>query len=172
MSNRPLVVIESPYAGATEEDTILNVEYARRCMQAALLAGEAPYASHLLYTQPGVLDDKIPEQRTNGIQAGFAWREKADIVRFHIARGWSRGMIAALDLSMIEQKHDIEVGLDGFTSNCPENVRFTIVKTTICGPSPDYITCWAGIRHPVFAMPAFPPPPGYRYAYRYKEAKE
>lgn len=37
----------------------------------ALDRGEAPYASHLLYTQ--MLDDTIPAERELGIKAGFAW---------------------------------------------------------------------------------------------------
>lgn len=63
------VIIESPYAGDVER----NVAYARRCLRDSLLRGEAPIASHLLYTQPGVLDDNDPEERETGILAGLAW---------------------------------------------------------------------------------------------------
>jgi len=35
--------------------------------------GEAPYASHLLYTQAGVLNDLDPEERKLGMEAGFEW---------------------------------------------------------------------------------------------------
>lgn len=44
------VVIESPFAGDVE----LNLRYLRACMHHCLKSGEAPYASHALYTQPGV----------------------------------------------------------------------------------------------------------------------
>lgn len=54
-----LVLLESPYAGNVE----LNVTYARACMRDCLKRGEAPFASHLLYTQPGVLDDLVPNER-------------------------------------------------------------------------------------------------------------
>jgi hypothetical protein len=54
-----LVILESSYAGDIEA----NVEYARRCVRDALARGEAPIASHLLYTQPGVLRDAVPEER-------------------------------------------------------------------------------------------------------------
>jgi hypothetical protein len=57
-----LVIVESPYAG----DLSLNVLYARKCVRDALLRGEAPLASHLLYTQPGILKDEIPEERALG----------------------------------------------------------------------------------------------------------
>ena len=63
------VILESPYAGDVER----NVAYARACLRDSLLRGEAPIASHLLYTQPGVLDDQIPEERQMGIDAGLAW---------------------------------------------------------------------------------------------------
>lgn len=86
-----LVVIESPYAG----DVALNEKYARACMKDCLKRGEFPIASHLLYTQPGILDDTIPEERALGVAAGFAWADKADYVVFYMDRGWSLGMIAA-----------------------------------------------------------------------------
>lgn len=86
-----LVIIESPYAG----DIRANVEYARACMRDALNRGEAPIASHLLYTQPGILKDEIPEERQWGIDAGLAWRRVAELTAFYVDRGWSRGMLAA-----------------------------------------------------------------------------
>ncbi len=56
------VIIESPYAGDVET----NVRYARACVRDSLLHGEAPIASHLLYTQEGVLRDEVPEERRWG----------------------------------------------------------------------------------------------------------
>jgi hypothetical protein len=85
------VVIESPYAGDVER----NLRYLRACMRDCLLRDEAPYASHALYTQLGVLDDGIPAERERGIAAGFAWREQAELVVFYVDLGWSRGMEAA-----------------------------------------------------------------------------
>lgn len=89
-----LVIIESPYQGGSLEATAANVEYAKRCVKHALARGEAPYASHLFFTQPGILDDLVPEERTLGIEAGFAWGRAADIVAFYIDRGMSKGMFA------------------------------------------------------------------------------
>ena len=68
------VIIESPYAG----DTTSNIAYARRCMADSLARGEAPFASHLLYTQRGILDDTQPAERKRGMDAGFAWATYAD----------------------------------------------------------------------------------------------
>lgn len=42
-------------------------------MADCLSRDEAPFASHGLYTQPGVLDDTKPKEREKGMRAGFAW---------------------------------------------------------------------------------------------------
>jgi hypothetical protein len=83
-----LVIIESPYAGDVEE----NVAYARKAVRDSLLRGEAPIASHLLYTQDGVLDDNVPVERQQGIDAGLAWRKVAEASVVYADRGISRGM--------------------------------------------------------------------------------
>lgn len=83
-----LTVIESPYAGDVEA----NIEYAKRCVHDCLRRGEAPYASHLFFTQPGMLDDTVPEQRSLGIEAGLAWGRAANVVAVYVDRGISAGM--------------------------------------------------------------------------------
>lgn len=83
-----LVILESPYAGDVEA----NVAYARRCVRDSLLRGEAPIASHLLYTQPGILNDDIPSERKQGIDAGLAWRAVAHASVVYIDHGISKGM--------------------------------------------------------------------------------
>lgn len=89
-----LVIIESPYAGDIE----INVAYARAAMRDSLEKGEAPIASHLLYTQPDILRDEVSEEREWGINAGLAWRRVAELAVFYIDRGWSSGMLAAKKL--------------------------------------------------------------------------
>ena len=89
-----LVVIESPYAGDVER----NLAYVRACMADCLRRGEAPFASHALYTQPGVLDDKVPEQRALGIAAGLEVAARFDLRAFYLDLGWSNGMRAAHEL--------------------------------------------------------------------------
>ncbi len=86
------VILESPYKGKNYEDTEENVRFARLCLRDCLTRGEAPFASHLLYTQDGVLDDKIPAERNLGIEAGFAYKEVAKETVVYINRGLSRGM--------------------------------------------------------------------------------
>lgn len=83
-----VVIIESPYAGDVEA----NVAYARKAVRDSLLRGEAPIASHLLYTQDGVLDDNVPAERQQGIDAGLAWRKVAEASVVYADRGISRGM--------------------------------------------------------------------------------
>lgn len=63
-----LVILESPFAG----DVKRNILYARMCVRDSLGRGEAPIASHLLYTQSGILNDNLPEERQWGIDAGLA----------------------------------------------------------------------------------------------------
>lgn len=92
------VIVESPYAGkgATQEErdanTERNLRYLRAAMADCLRRGEAPFASHGLYTQPGVLDDNHPEERKLGIEAGFAWRRVADLTAVYVDIGITYGM--------------------------------------------------------------------------------
>lgn len=88
-----LVVIESPYAGEVEK----NVEYAKRCIRDCLMRDEAPIASHLLFTQPGILNDKVQEERKLGIRAGLGWHKVADLVVVYTDLGISSGMEGAIE---------------------------------------------------------------------------
>jgi hypothetical protein len=87
-----LVVVESPYAGKTPEEIELNKRYARACLRDCLLRDEAPYCSHLLYTQEGILRDEVPAERDHGIRAGFAWGDMAHRRAVYTDRGISSGM--------------------------------------------------------------------------------
>lgn len=83
-----LVLLESPYAG----DVDRNLRYARDCMRDCLMRREAPFASHLLYTQPSVLDDHHPSERALGIEAGFVWGACAEKTVVYTDLGISSGM--------------------------------------------------------------------------------
>ena len=82
------VAIESPYAGDVET----NLMYARACVMDCLRRGEAPYASHLFFTQEGILYDTIPEERTLGMEAGKIWEQAAEKTVVYTDRGMSGGM--------------------------------------------------------------------------------
>ena len=91
-----LVILESPYQGTSQYRIIRWYQrwrhryYARRCMRDCLELGEAPIASHLLYTQ--VLDEEDALQRSTGIEAGLAWMRRADASVIYIDHGISEGM--------------------------------------------------------------------------------
>jgi hypothetical protein len=108
-TDRPLVILESPYAaprdvGLSEAEKLDMIErnkrYARACLKDSLRRGEAPIASHLLYTQPGVLNDDIPEERTRGIEAGLAWRAVAQKTVVYTDLGISFGMQYGIEAAM------------------------------------------------------------------------
>lgn len=92
-----LVILESPYSGKTPEEIETNVFYARLCVRDSLMRGEAPLASHLLYTQQGILDDKIPEERTLGIEAGLAWCPHSEATVVYTDLGISSGMSLGIE---------------------------------------------------------------------------
>lgn len=98
-----LVILESPYAGDIDK----NIDYARKCMRDSLLRGEYPIASHLLYTQKGILDDLIPEERILGIEAGLAWGRFAEKTVVYTDLGISNGMKYGIE-NAIKNKRKIE----------------------------------------------------------------
>lgn len=87
-----LVLIESPFRGANYEETRNNILYARACVHDSLCRGGAPYASHLFFTQTGILNDQIEEERLRGMNAGLAWGRHAEISTFYTDMGVSSGM--------------------------------------------------------------------------------
>lgn len=97
------VVIESPYAGVGEtyaeryNDGARKLEYLRAAMHDCLIRGDAPFASHGLYTQPGVLDDTDPKERALGIHAGFVWRDVAAATVVYADLGITSGMQLGID---------------------------------------------------------------------------
>ena len=87
------VIIESPYVGEIEK----NEEYARRCVADCLNRGEAPFASHLLYTQKGILRDDVPTEREWGIAAGLTIGDRMDATVVYTNFGISDGMATGID---------------------------------------------------------------------------
>ncbi|MER8394066.1 hypothetical protein NKH10_19440 [Mesorhizobium sp. M1340] len=107
-----LVILESPYAGDIET----NVAYARAAMRDCLTRGDAPAASHLLYTQPGVLDDGNPAERSAGIDAGLAWGSVAEATVVYTDRGVSRGMAEGIARAHAEGRAVEFRTLDGWST--------------------------------------------------------
>lgn len=94
-----LVIMESPFRADNREQLLENVMYARRCLKDCLDRGEAPIASHLLYTQ--VLDDADPKQRQRGIESGLAWMRVAHASVIYTDLGISEGMRKAIEMARL-----------------------------------------------------------------------
>lgn len=109
-----IVVIESPFAARKPDGTWdaegveENLRYLRACMRDCLLRGEAPYASHALYTQPGVLNDQVPEERDLGMRAGFEFYKIAKKSVVYTNRGLSTGMKAGITRALNEGR-EVEI---------------------------------------------------------------
>jgi len=69
----------------------------------SLRRGEAPIASHLLYTQEGILDDLDKNDRSLGITAGHSWIGVADGMVVYTDFGISDGMRAGIKAGAMEQ---------------------------------------------------------------------
>lgn len=91
------VVLESPFSAPTDIGILENIGYARKCVRDCLMRGDAPIASHLLFTQSGILDDNIQEERELGMAAGWAWTGAAKAVVVYVDRGISKGMWAGIE---------------------------------------------------------------------------
>lgn len=109
-----LVILESPYAGDVER----NIKYARACLRDSLVRGDAPLASHLLYTQPGVLNDSIPAEREWGIAAGLAWGAAAAATVVYTDLGITEGMAYGIDQARADGRV-IEYRQLGYTGEDP-----------------------------------------------------
>ena len=105
-----LVIIESPYSahfpdGSWDQATAdRNLQYAREAMADCFKRGEAPFASHLLYTQPGVLNDRIKEERQQGMEAGFKWGQVSDATVVYIDLGMSNGMTEGMKVARLRNR--------------------------------------------------------------------
>ncbi len=94
----PRVFIESPYNG-TPEEIKRNVNYAILAMQDCLLRKEAPFASHLMYTQTreqGFVsdDDEVNKcvGREAAIEAAMSWGLVSEKTVVYQDYGITRGM--------------------------------------------------------------------------------
>jgi len=108
---KKLVIMESPYAG----DITKNISYAHSCIRDCILRNEAPIASHLLYTQDGILRDHNHEERWLGITCGWAWYKAADLIAVYTNFGISSGMKRGIELAQRLKKPIEERYLENFT---------------------------------------------------------
>ena len=87
-----LVIVESPFRGNENYHQHEHERYARLALRDCLEHGESPFASHLLYTQPEVLDDQDIQQRAQGMRSGWDWMQVANRVVVYTDLGISSGM--------------------------------------------------------------------------------
>lgn len=125
-----LVIVESPYAPTEEQlkeanavfnikspnlkhDPVYkklvnkNLEYARQCCHWVFEQSGVPFASHLFYTQEGMLDDTNKDERNKGIEAGFFIGGFAEKVCVFYDKGISKGMKLGVQKAL-ERDQDIE----------------------------------------------------------------
>ena len=91
------VIIENKFATSTPEQLREHADYARACLKDTLSRGEAPFATHLLYMQQGVLDGDVQHERQHGLNAGLAWYSAADACVVYTDYGISREMQYGID---------------------------------------------------------------------------
>lgn len=143
------VVIESPYASDTAAGVARNLRYVRACMAYCLANDAAPYASHALYTQPGVLNDQIPAERKNGMRAGFAIGAKLEERWFFIDLGMTDGMLRGEERAARQTppQKTRRISLPGWESN---HVREALIDKIWGGlvvrapeaPARDVVAAW------------------------------
>ena len=80
-----------PYARAAIRDMVVRFK-------------EAPIASHLLFTQKGILDDTNREERALGITAGLCWNSCAEATVVYIDYGISAGMVMGIQAAHALQR--------------------------------------------------------------------
>ena len=90
------VILESPFA----DDVDKNISYAKQCIRDCLKRGEAPIASHLLFTQEGILNDNNKCERALAIAAGLAWSDACDYVVVYTDYGITKGMQLGIEAHM------------------------------------------------------------------------
>ena len=119
---KPLVAVESPLRGRVPRwvptalaptveylGRLRNKRYAVLCMRDSLARGEAPYASHLLLDQHGLLDDAQPDERVLGMSVGQAWTSQASVLALYCDYGISDGMLASALGARADQRLDFRM---------------------------------------------------------------
>lgn len=89
-TSKPFTVIETPFSAPTIDGLVRNVQYTMLAVRDSLNRGEAPYASHLFFTQ--MLDDNNAEERQLGMDAGLTICHHAEQTAVYTDFGTSRGM--------------------------------------------------------------------------------
>lgn len=131
------VLVESPFSAPNKRLLTRNIAYARACLHDSFLRGEAPWCSHLIYTQAGVLDDDELHQRQLGIDAGLAWGRMAELSAVYVDLGLSRGMLHGIKTAEAEGRAIVYRGLP-----IAELARLRIKPVELIGYTLDRAAAW------------------------------
>ncbi|MEO6761573.1 MAG: hypothetical protein ABI220_04340 [Candidatus Saccharimonadales bacterium] len=136
-TNRQVTIIESPFSAPTREGIVRNVYYAMLAVLDSLGRGEAPYASHLFFTQ--MLDDNVPHERELGIDAGLEISRLAATAAVYVDFGISRGMENGVAAAREAGRDIVERRLfdaESSTSKLEQLLKLEVAKHNL----PDYET--------------------------------
>jgi hypothetical protein len=117
----PLIYVASPLSDPTAEGVAHNIAFAETICRMVSLSGGAPYAPHLLL--PRFLDDKIPEERGMGINAGLRMLSHCDELwavlppwRVSLSVGMQQEVLAArnrhIPIHICMHPEEVELHLD------------------------------------------------------------
>ena len=123
---KPFVIIESPFSAPTMPELIQNIQYALLAVRHSLNQGEAPYASHLFYTQ--MLDDNNAAERQNGIKAGLEIGSFAQKTAVYTDFGISNGMKYGLDAAKNINREIVERTLFPSTASREEKLQLMLTE--------------------------------------------
>lgn len=90
-----LVLIESPYGARSHKTKLTYKDYLDQCILDCIRRGEAPFASHRMYTR--ALNDHNPSERELGMTLGWEWLRVVEHVVVYEDYGISRGMETGIE---------------------------------------------------------------------------
>ena len=132
-----LVIIESPWKANSAAIQLRNRLYAIKAMQDSIQRKEAPYASHLLYTQ--FLTEEIEHERNLGIEMGLLWAQKAEKTVVYDDLGITSGMTFGIRRAIKEGRpvefrsleKPTDTGTDALVMLCHEVADFFLIRPTL-----------------------------------------
>lgn len=130
------VQLESPYRGNNYEHTEFNVAYANACIRDCLLNGEAPFASHIQYTN--ATDDKNPYERALGINAGLHFLNFACYTVVYTDLGITSGMKQGIKKAISMDKKVLYRNLPNFEQFLDEHKHLLNGYSHIVGKEREY----------------------------------
>lgn len=143
VSEKPFTVIESPFSAPDVDGLVRNVQYTMLAVRDSLNRDEAPYASHLFYTQ--MLDDNNQDERQLGMDAGLTICHHAKQTAVYTDYGTSRGMQYGIETAKSAGRRVVERRLFPNASS-PEEVTALMLEEYAKHdlPSPEVIAAIYG----------------------------